>query len=142
MNTPLTEEEISLVYKAHNVNYERCQLYYDFLDSFFTLINQTYLGEEYINGEQEQKHFDWCLNKVVENFKQENINFKLRKEFKELAFSYVKEIFYNEKDKDLYGDKMIKFWNHIFKYDGIKSKSDIDAFVEMYKILDISLLSK
>jgi hypothetical protein len=142
MNIPLTEEEINLVYKANNVNYERCILYSDFLESFFNLIRETYLGDEFINGEQEIKHFTWCLDKVVENFKKENIFFKPKKEFKDIGFSYVKEIFYDNKDKELSGDKMIKFWNHVFKYDGLKSKSDLDAFVEMYKILDYSLLSK
>lgn len=142
MNLPLTDEEISLVYKANNVNYERCLLYYDFLDSLFTLVYDTYLGKEFINGEQENKHFNWCLNKVVENFKKEDISFKIKKEFKDLALSYVKEIFYDDPNKELNGDKMVKFWNHVFKYDGIKSKSDLDAFIEMYKILDYSLLSK
>ena len=142
MNMPLNEEEINLIYRANNVNYERCQIYYDFLESLFSLIYETYLGEEYINGEQELKHFNWCLNKVIENFKKENIHFKVKKNFKDMTFSYVKEIFYDEKNKDVYGDRMIKFWNHVFKYDGIKSKSDLDAFIEMYKILDYSLLSK
>ena len=142
MNLPLNDEEITLMYRANNVNYERCYLYYDFLNTFFSLINETYLGEEFIKGEQEKKHFDWCLKTVVENFKKENINFKFKDEFKDLSFTYVKEIFYDEKDKELYGDKMVKFWNHIFKYDGMKTKSDMDAFVEMYRIMDSSLLSK
>jgi len=142
MNLPLTDEEISLIYKANNVNYERCNLYYDFLDSLFTLIYDTYLGEEFINGEQEIKHFNWCLNRVVDNFKKEKIVFKIKKDFKDIIFSYVKEIFYDEKNKELNGDKMVKFWNHVFKYDGLKTKSDLDAFIEMYKILDYALLSK
>lgn len=142
MNLPLTDEEISLIYKANNVNYERCILYYDFLDSLFTLIHDTYLGEEFINGDQEVKHFNWCLNKVVDNFKKEKIVFKIKKDFKDIIFSYVKEIFYEEKDKEVNGDKMVKFWNHVFKYDGLKTKSDLDAFIEMYKILDYALLSK
>jgi hypothetical protein len=142
MNIPLTEEEINLVYKANNVNYERCILYYDFLESLFTLIYETYLGEELIYGEQEIKHFNWCLNKIVENFKAENIHFKIKKNFKDIAFLYVKDIFYDQKEKEINGDKMCKFWNHVFKYDGMKTKSDLDAFIEMYKILDYSLLSK
>lgn len=142
MNIPLSEEEISLVYKANNVNYERSLLYHDFLESLFTLIYDTYLGEEFINGEQEIKHFNWCLKKVVDNFKKEQINFKLKKDFTDIGLSYVKEIFYDEKNKEIGGDKMIKFWNHVFKYDGLKTRSDLDAFIEMYKILDYSLLSK
>lgn len=142
MNIPLTEEEINLVYKANNVNYERSILYYDFLDSFFSLIFNTYLGEEFIHDKQENEHFSWCLNKVVDNFKEEGINFKIKKNFKDLSFSYVKEFFYDDKNKEINGDKMIKFWNHVFKYNGIKTKSDLDAFVEMYKILDQALLSK
>ena len=142
MNIPLTEEEINLVYRANNVNYERCLLYSDFLESFFSLINETYLGEEFINGDQEIKHFDWCLEKIVQNFNKENIKFNVKKNFKDISFAYVKQIFYDEKNKDLNGDKMIKFWNHVFKYEGVKSKSDLDAFIEMYKILDYSLLSE
>lgn len=142
MNMPLTDEEINLIYRANNVNYERCYLYYDFLNSFFTLIKETYLGEEYINGDHEKNHFNWCLNKVTEDFKKENINFKIKDDFKELCFTYVKEIFYEERDKEIHGDRMIKFWDHIFKYEGIKTKSDMDAFIQMYKILDSSLLSK
>lgn len=142
MNIPLTEEEINLVYRANNVNYERCILYSDFLESLFSLVYDTYLGEEYINGDQELKHFNWCLNKVVENFKKENIHFKLKKEFKDMSFAYVKDIFYDEMEKTINGDKMIKFWKHVFKYDGLKTKSDMDAFIEMYKILDYSLLSR
>jgi len=142
MNMPLAEEEINLIYRANNVTYERCYLYYDFLTSFFTLVKETYLGEEYINGEQEKNHFNWCLNKVIEDFKKEDINFKIKDDFKDLCFTYVKEIFYEETDKEIHGDRMIKFWHHIFKYEGIKTKSDMDAFIQMYRILDSSLLSK
>jgi len=139
---PLSEEEIFLLYKANNVVYERVQLYGDFLETLFTLAVKTYLGEDYIVDNQEKNHFDWCLTKVVNDFGKENIHFKMSKEFKELSFDYVKDIFYDEEDKELYGDKMIKFWTHIFKYDGVKTKSDLDAFIEMYKILEICLFSK
>lgn len=142
MSMPLSEEEIFLLYKANNVVYERVQLYSDFLETLCTLIVKTYLGEDYIVDNQEKNHFDWCLNKVVSDFNKENIHFKMSKNFKELCFDYVKDIFYDEEDKELYGDKMIKFWVHTFKYDGVKTKSDLDAFIQMYKILEICLFSK
>ncbi len=138
---PLGEEEITLLYRANNIVYERVLLYNDFLESLFTIIVKTYLGNEFVDETQEKNHFNWCLTKVVSNFRKENINFNLTEEFKELTFDYTKDIFYDEDNKELYGDKMIKFWVHVFKYDGIKSKSDIDAFIEMYKILEICLFS-
>ena len=140
MNLPLNEDEISLLYRANNVNYEKCGLYYDFLDSFFLLIYETYLGNDFIHEEQERGHFNWCLNKVVDNFRSEGIIFNVTDEFKEISFSFVRDMFYRQKDTDINGDKMIRYWNHIFKYEGVKSKSDIDDFLKMYKILDSSLI--
>jgi hypothetical protein len=142
MSMPLGEEEIFLLYKANNVIYERALLYNDFLESLFTLINKTYLGPEFITEEDEKNHFNWCLTKIVEDFKKENICFKITREFKTYTFDYVKDIFYEKEDKEIYGDKMIKFWIHIFKYDGVKTKSDLDAFIDMYKILEICLMSQ
>ena len=138
----LGEEEVFLLYKANNIVYERSILYGDFLESFFSLIIKTYLGKEYIIENQEHNHFNWCLETVINNFKKENINFKIVLKFKTEVFLYVKEIFYDAEDKDLNGDKMIKYWKHIFKYDGVKNKLNMETFIEMYKLLEISLLSK
>ena len=74
--TPLTYEQMHLLYRANNIKYERCNLYYDFIMSLNKIINGTYLGSDYINSEKEiTQHFNWCIDKVIDNFKEENIVF-------------------------------------------------------------------
>jgi hypothetical protein len=38
-------------------------------------------------------------------------------------------------------DKIVKYWAHIFKYSAIKTKSELDTMVDVYKILEKSLFS-
>jgi hypothetical protein len=36
-------------------------------------------------------------------------------------------------------DKMVKYWEHIFKYSAIKTKSELDTMVDVYRIFEKSL---
>jgi hypothetical protein len=137
---PLTDEELTLLYRANNICYERCDLYSDFLQTIMDLIKTTYLGDDVIKTTQEKEsHFKWCFNKVIENFKLENINFTKTSDLYEFLYSYTFDFFYNEKDKDSLNDKIVKYWQHIFKYSAIKTKSELDTMVDIYKILEKSL---
>jgi len=137
---PLTDEELTLLYRANNICYERCNLYSDFLQSLMALVKNTYLGDDVVLSiKDKESHFNWCLNKIIENFKLETINFTKTTDLYELLYSYSFDFFYNEKDKDNLTDKMIKYWEHIFKYSAIKTKSELDTMVDIYKIMEKSL---
>ncbi len=139
---PLTDEELTLLYRANNICYERCNLYSDFLQSLMDLIKTTYLGDDVVKTiNDKESHFNWCLNKVIENFKSELINFTKTGDLHELLHSYVFDFFYNDKNKDDLNDKIVKYWQHIFKYSAIKTKSELDAMVDVYKILEKSLFT-
>jgi hypothetical protein len=137
---PLTDEELTLLYKANNICYERCGLYSDFLQSIMDLIKETYLGDDVvISADDRESHFKWCLNKIIINFKDESINFTRTPEIYDLLHTYAFDFFYNEKDKDNMTDKMVKYWEHIFKYSAIKTKSELDTMVDVYRIFEKSL---
>ena len=70
---PIEKEEMALWVKAYNIKSEKTELFFDFINSLFTLIRETYLGEDIMKKEEDIKgHFTWCWDKVVSNFKKEN----------------------------------------------------------------------
>ena len=76
ISKPLTSDEMNLLYKANDINYDRCNLYYDFITSLNRKVVNTFLGDDVINSEEDVKnHFKWCFNDVVEKFSQEGIYF-------------------------------------------------------------------
>ena len=66
---PLSRDKVNLWVKAHNINTEKIELFFDFADSLYNLIKNTYLGTDVINKEEDVKgHFDWCWTKTINNF--------------------------------------------------------------------------
>jgi len=132
-----------LLYRANNIKYERCNLYNEFIMSLNITINDTYLGSEYINSEKEViQHFKWCLDKVIDNFKEENIIFEDTTEVEEYFYFFYSEIFYKSEDRKNNLSKLNNLAYLSFDYHRLKSRSDIDVLVEVYKLLDKSLNKK
>ena len=141
--TPLTYDQMHLLYRANNIKYERCNLYYDFIMSLNKMINDTYLGSDYINTEKEiTQHFNWCIDKVIDNFKEENIIFEDMTQIKEYFYFFYYEIFYKSSDKKNILSKLNNLGDLSFNYHRLKSRSDIDVLIELYKLLDKSLNKK
>ena len=137
ITTPLTYEEMQLLYKANNINYDKCNLYYDFILSLNCKIVNTFLGEDVINSEIDIKnHFTWCIDNVIDNFREENINFKQDEHLKEYFFNFYIELFYNQPNKKDILEKLNKFPNVSFIYGRIKTRSDMDVLLELYRIFE------
>jgi len=140
---PLTYDQMHLLYRANNIKYERCNLYYDFIMSLNKMINDTYLGSDYINTEKEiTQHFNWCIDKVIGNFKEEKIIFQDITIVKEYFYFFYYEIFYKTVEKKNILDRLNKLGELSFNYHRLKSRSDIDVLIELYKLLDKSLNKK
>ena len=140
---PLTYDQMHLLYRANNIKYERCNLYCDFIMSLNKMINDTYLGSDYINTEKEIiQHFNWCIDKVIDNFKEEKIIFQDITQVKEYFYFFYYEIFYKTVDKKNLFDRLNKLGELSFNYHRLKSRSDIDVLIELYKLLDKSLNKK
>ena len=140
ISTPLTLEEMHLLYKANNINYDKCELYYDFIVSLNSLVVNTFLGDDVINSKKDIiNHFNWCIKKIIVNFKKEKIIFRESEEMKEYFYNFYLEIFYNQPDKHNSIDKLNKLAELSFIYSRIKSRSDMDVLLELYRLFEKSL---
>lgn len=141
INNPMSKESIEFLYEANNVKFERCELYGDFVQSLLQLVFNTYMGDEHTNLENQFKHFEWCWDKNIKNFEEEGIFFNNQKLYN-YYLEFVFEVFYSNPDKEDYENNekgILRVWNDIFNYTSIKTNSDIDTLIEIYKIFDQSL---
>tara|TARA_R110000787_G_scaffold60171_3_gene136356 strand:+ start:1259 stop:1735 length:477 start_codon:yes stop_codon:yes gene_type:complete len=137
---PISSDEMSLWVKVNNINVEKSELFCDYLDSLYGVILDTYLGEDIIKSETEKKgHFNWCWDKTINNFKKENIVF--RKEGKHYVYlwNFFDESFYQHTNNEEHIRKLRSFLGALFTLYINKTKSELDMFGEIYKILDDSL---
>jgi len=140
ITNPLTKEEMQLLYKANNINYDKCRLYTDFILSLNKLITETFFGEDVIHNEKDIKnHFLWCIKKIIDNFKKENIIFDSTEELKEYFFNFYIELFYKFTHKEEILVKLNKLAVLSFDHQRIKTRSDMDVLLELYRIFEKSL---
>lgn len=140
ISTPLTYEEMQLLYKANNINYDKCNLYYDFILSLNCMIINTFLGDDVIKSEKDIKnHFTWCIDKIIKNFGEENIKFKKDSDLKEYFYNFYVELFYNKPIKKDISNMLDNLANLSFDYNRIKTRSDMDVLLELYRIFEKSL---
>ena len=138
ITTPMSSESIKVLYMAHNIRYEKCQLYNDFIHSLIILIFDTYLGDDIMSEDDQRNHFKWCWNKNVENFKKEGIyleSFKLSRYF----LDFMLEVYYpvkNKSENKFIHSNILNLWTYIFDYTSKKTKSDMDTLIEVYKLFN------
>lgn len=131
-----TYDKFDIWRKSNNIGREKLELFHDFVISLDTLIETTYLGSEVIDDDEKVRdHFDWCWNKVIDNFDKEKIFFKRRGTHYAYFFSFFQGAFY---DKDLtYSESKSHFEN---MFDIMTEKSDIylELLLDLYKILELN----
>jgi hypothetical protein len=141
INNPLSQDSILMLYKVHNIKYEKCELYSDFVQSLLRIIFDTYLGDDVTSIEGQIKHFKWCWDKNISNFKKEGIHFE-NENLYHYFLEFTLEVFYSSPDKnpmDFKDKGVLKIWYYIFDYNKTKSNSDMDTLIEIYKIFEQSL---
>jgi len=141
ISKPMEKDDILLMYKINNIIPERSSLYLDFTHSLFEVVTTTYLGDDVMDGKSVKEHFDWCWKNTITSFKKEGIYFDST-ELYTYFFTLFIESFYGETDKsDVNVNKLLEFWEDIFKYSTSKTQSELEAFIDLYKIFDKSLLN-
>jgi hypothetical protein len=140
ISTPLTKEEMTLLYKANNVKYDKCELYYDFIKTLNILVADTYLGDDVINtDEDKKKHYLWCFSKVITDFKEQDIVFDDISDLRSYFYHFYNELFYPSEEKENVLTKLNNLPNMSFDYSRIKTRSDMDVLIELYKLFEKSL---
>ena len=144
---PMDKEDINAWYLANNITPELTELFRDFCFSFLNLLKDTYLGDDFNDNKetkvgmttnQKKEHFKWCWSKTIENFNKENIDFKFNESDSEFFESFFFEVFYNQPDQKV-KDQINNFFKQIFDRGFNKTKSDIEMFTDIYKVLERSL---
>lgn len=91
-------EEMYEIYKRKNILFERL----NHIQDFYLLINKyifsTYLGKESIKSKKDiEGHFNWCLQKTIEDFDKIGIKYKDTTEIYDYLYEFYKnEVYYNE----------------------------------------------
>jgi hypothetical protein len=144
---PMDKEDINAWYLANNITPELTELFRDFCFSFLNLLKDTYLGDDFNDNKetkvgmttnQKKEHFKWCWDKTIKNFNKESIDFKLNNDDSEFFESFFFEVFYNQPDQKV-KDQINNFFKQIFDRGFNKTKSDIEMFTDIYKVLERSL---
>ena len=133
------KNQIDIWYKAYNISRERIELFYDFIYSFHSLIDETYLGNDVIQTEEDQKnHFTWCWDKTIESFNKEKIFFKERGQHYQYFWNFFLEAYYFVQ-LDNESSKISEYFYKLFDFKYKKSRSELDMLTEIYKLLEQNL---
>jgi len=132
-------EQIEIWYKSHNIIQEKCELYYDFLSSLLNLINETYLGINFITSDEDMvNHFNWCFNRIISNFEQERIYFNNKNEHYDYLWVFFYKAYYTCVTENKTGI-LSDYFKILFNFNKVKTPSELESFTDIYKLLDQNL---
>ena len=143
---PLSTEDVELWFNMNNILIEKIDLFSDFTLSLVLLIKETYLGDFnsknettiFLSSEEIENHFDWCWNKIIDDFTKEDIFFNSSGEHKNYFKQFLMESFYYQKN-EIIRESLVKFYSSIFDYNSQYTKFDLESLTEIYKKLDKNL---
>lgn len=133
------KHHLDVWYRTYNISNEKTELFYDFLISVYNLIEDTFLGEDVLNNEIEQRnHFTWCWDKTIDSFSKEKIYFKDRGNHYEYFWNFFLEAFYYSKlDGEI--PKIKEYFYKVFDFTHKKTRSELDILTEIYRLLNQNL---
>ena len=147
LSTPMDKEDIDTWNRANNIQPEYCDLFEDFSFSLYYLVSSTYLGFSHgdnnvtkigVGDDDKTEHFKWCINKVVTDFKKENIIFKFIDDDYDYFESFYMEVYYEQRDELVRGS-LESFLRELFNRKRVITKPDIEMFTDLYKSLERSI---
>ncbi len=142
IRTPLSQNSLNVLYSANNIKFERCQLFGDIVQSLMVTIMDTYMGDSFTKEEQRVEHFKWCWYKTMCDFSNEGIDLNSTTEAFDYFEQFMLDSFYLATDKgdvEVVKENLTKLWKYILSYTTNKTRSDVDTFLEVYKIFEKTL---
>lgn len=147
ISKPMPKSDVDLWFRAHNIQREYSELFEDFCYSLIYLVQDTYLGGSHgesratkisLNEDDKRGHFQWCWNTTIDNFKKENITFKFKKDDYDYFESFYFEVYYDQSDREV-RDSIVPFLKQLFDMERTFTKSDLEMYTDIYKVLERSL---
>jgi len=122
---------------------DRVEIYKDFVLSLLNYIIYYYIDYRTLNNDTDiNNHYNFCFNKVCDEFLQEGINFKNNEELREYFYTYYYHQFYKAQenpDLDISLGAFEKFWKMVFEIEKQKNKNIIKILIEIYGVFDKSI---
>ena len=129
--------------KKYFIIKDRVETYKDFTLNLLYCINHYYLDDVSLSKDKDiNNHFNFCFNKICDNFLLEGLDFTTNNELREYFRHYYYHRFYKAQSNpelDTSLNYYVKFWTQIFDVDNINKKNIIRIFVELYNIFDQSI---
>ena len=100
------------------------------------------MGDHYTTPEQRVEHFKWCWDNTMTDFEKEGIHLETTTEVFDYFEQFMLDSFYMATDKGdiaIVKDNLTKLWKYILSYTTNKTRSDVDTFLEVYKIFEKTL---
>jgi hypothetical protein len=139
ISKPMERRDIHLILKLSGFIVERGDLLLDFCKSLTQKIIRTYLGDDIMSEQDREKHFQWCWESVLKDFGKELIYFNKKGDLRDYFEYFFYEIFYKEESKEEKSfEKTLYFVIKSFNYNEIQTKSEIDNYLDLYKIFNKS----
>ena len=145
----MNKSDVDLWFRAHNIQKEYSELFEDFCFSLIYLIQDTYLGDSHgesretkisLNDDDKKGHFQWCWNTVISNFQKENIKFSFKNDDYDYFESFLFEVYYDQPDIEV-RESISPFLTQLFDMNRTFTKSDLEMYTDMYKVLERSLVN-
>lgn len=143
ISKPLPNDEVEIWFRMNNIIPEKMELFSDFSQSLYNIMNETYLGDSSnsnetritLTNDDKQKHFEWCWNKILDGFKKEGLTFKIKGEHFDYFRVFFDDIFYNQNEEKI-KNSVKEFFLELFDINKPFTKSDLDMILIIYRALD------
>lgn len=137
---PVNSEFVEEYYETYNLKYEKVDLYRDYILSLFDIVIETYLGDDITNEIQRVKHFKWCWDKNVDNFKKEGIILDSNDLYEYFKIFFI-DIYYdiNNKESEELEINIRMLWLLLFNYREKKTVPDLEILTQIYRLFENSI---
>lgn len=142
ISKPMSFEDMHDYYLINGIKPDKTELFYDFIYGLYDLIINTHMGDELMSYDDNLKHFKWCWEKTIDNFKKERIYFgELHNDLYDYFLESFLEGFYSKDKIENEHKKLIDYWKSCFDYSGVKTMSEMESLMDLYKLFNGNLYS-
>ena len=132
------------VNKKYVIIRDRVEIYKDFTLNLLYYIVDYYLDDKTLSDDVDIKnHFNFCFNKVCDEFNKEGIDFSKNEVLREYFYQFYYLQFYkinkDSNSQDITITHFIKFWKNVFNFEKQKNQTILSTLIEIYTVFDTSM---